>query len=194
MGYKKKAVDWITDDKGNHIPLDENGKIIKPEKQDSKKDCRITTVEKLRQLTKAKEYDKVENTTSDLDKLLGEEFKGVKGQDAVNKLLEEKRGYVKGAFHREDIGDIDLIWGSDSVGLKHIIQRREEQGINVEKFLSNLAEVVEKGEFRKKNDRGNFEFWYNGKMAIIAPEYHGNKLTFLLTAYKRSEKNYKAPQ
>lgn len=118
---------------------------------------------------------------------MGEEFKGVKGQDAVNKLLKEKRGHVKGAFHREDIGDIDLLWGSDSVGLKHIIQRREEQGIDVEEFLSNLADVVEKGEYKKRNERGNFEFWYKGKMAVIAPEYHGNKITYLVTAFKRKK-------
>lgn len=131
---------------------------------------------------------------SELTTLLGEEFKGYKGQDAVNKLLQEKRGHVRGAFHRDDMGDIDIFWGSDTVGLKHILQRREEQGINAEEFVSNLAEVVEKGEFKKRNDRGNFEFWYDGKMAVIAPEYHGNKITFVLTAYKRSKKNYKAPQ
>lgn len=151
------------------------------------KDGRKTTVEKLQELTKVKEYDKAENIPSDLDALLGEEFKGVKGQDAVNKLLKEKRGHVKGAFYREDIGDIDLFWGSDSVGLKHIIQRRDEQGINVDEFLSNLADVVEKGEFKKRNERGNFEFWYKGKMAIIAPEYHGNKITYLVTAFKRKK-------
>ena len=48
---------------------------------------------------------------SELTTLLGEEFKGYKGQEAVNKLLQEKRGHVKGAFHREDMGDIDLLWG-----------------------------------------------------------------------------------
>lgn len=122
---------------------------------------------------------------SELTTLLGEEFKGYKGQDAVNKLLQEKRGHVKGAFHRDDMGDIDLLWGSDSVGLKHILQRREEQGINTEEFVSNLAEVVERGEFYQKNNNGNFEYWYKGNMVVIAPEYHGNKITFVLTAFKR---------
>lgn len=122
---------------------------------------------------------------NELTTLLGEEFKGYKGQDAVNKLLQEKRGHVKGAFHREDMGDIDLFWGSDTVGLKHILQRREEQGINADEFVSNLAEVVERGEFYQKNNNGNFEYWYKGNMVVIAPEYHGNKITFVLTAFKR---------
>lgn len=124
----------------------------------------------------------------ELDRLLGEEFTGVKGQAAVNKLLNEKRGHVKGAFHRDDIGDIDLLWGNDRVGLCHILQRRNEQGINAENFIEALSEVVKKGEFQKKNERGNFEFWHNGKVVVIAPEYHGNKITYMLTAYKRTKK------
>ena len=122
---------------------------------------------------------------NELTILLGEEFKGYKAQDAVNKLLQEKRGHIKGAFHREDMGDIDIFWGSDTVGLKHILQRREEQGINAEEFVSKLAETIEKGEFYKKNNFGNFEYWYKGNMVVIAPEYHGNKITFVLTAFKR---------
>lgn len=120
----------------------------------------------------------------DISALLGEEFKGYKGQAAVNKLMREKKGHVKGAFHRDDIGDIDLLWGNDYLGLQHILQQREKQGIDGTEFVKDLAEVVEKGVFRRKSERGNFEFLYQGKMAIIAPEFHGNKITFLLTAYK----------
>ncbi len=124
----------------------------------------------------------------ELDALLGEEFKGVKGQAAVDKLLKEKRGHVKGAFHRDDIGDIDLFWGNDTVGLQHILKNREAQGINARSFINSLADVIEKGEFYQKSERGNFEFLHNGSMAIIAPEYHGNKITFVLTAYKTRKK------
>ena len=120
----------------------------------------------------------------DVSALLGAEYKGVKGQDAVNKLLREKQGHVKGAFHREDIGDIDLIWGDDTCGLQHIIKRREEQGINAREFVKDLAEVVEKGKYIRRNAKGNFELLHNGKMAVVAPELHGNKLTFLVTAFK----------
>ena len=124
----------------------------------------------------------------DITELLGEEFKGVKGQQAVDKLMQEKRGHVKGAFHREDIGDIDLIWGDDTCGLQHILSRREEQGINAREFVQDLAEVVEKGQYRRRNDRGNFEFLHGRKMAVISPELRGNKLTFLVTAFKTTIK------
>ncbi len=128
-----------------------------------------------------------------LEEVLGQEFEGYKGQAAVEKLMQEKHGHVKGAFHRDDIGDIDLLWGNDYLGLQHIIAHREEQGINVGEFLSDLAEVVDKGIFKKKNNRGNFEFVHDRKMVIIAPEYNGNKITYVLTAYKtRAQK--KPPQ
>lgn len=131
--------------------------------------------------------DKKENESSpqdELEELLGEEFKGYKGQAAIDKLLQEKRGYVKGAFHREDIGDIDLLWGNDFIGLRHIIKQREAQGINISDFMKDLSSVIEEGRFRKKTGRGDFEFVKDGKLAVIAIEYHGNKMQYLLTAYK----------
>lgn len=103
--------------------------------------------------------------------------------------MKEKRGHVKGAFRREDLGDIDLLWGDDTCGLQHIIKRREEQGINAKEFVQDPADVVEKGKYRKRNTKGNFELLHNGKMAVVAPELRGNKLTFLLTAFKTTIKN-----
>lgn len=139
-----------------------------------------------------KQSEKEKQISSELDNLLGKEYVGVKGQAAIDKLMQERQGHVKAAFHREDIGDIDLIWGSDSVGLQHIISRRKEQGINSTEFIKDLADVVNKGDFKRKNERGNFEIEYGRKIAVIAPEYHGNKITYLLTAYKTRKK--KPPQ
>ncbi len=134
------------------------------------------------------------NYTPELKHLLGEEFKGYKGQDAVDKLLKEKRGHVKGAFHRDDIGDIDLFWGNDHLGLQHIIKRREEQGINIHQFLSNIEEVVEEGSFLKKGNNGTFEFWNKGKSVIISPQYQGNKITYILTAFRKTLNKNRVPK
>jgi hypothetical protein len=60
----------------------------------------------------------------DVTEFLGEEFEGFKGQEAINKLLQEKRRQIPAAFHRDDIEDIALVWGNDDVGLAHIIKRR----------------------------------------------------------------------
>ena len=124
---------------------------------------------------------------------MGKEYKGYKGQAAIDKLMHEKQGHVKGAFHREDIGEIDLLWGNDNIGLKHIItQREKEKEGHVEEILNHLSTAIEKGEFKKRNDRGNFEFVYKVNNAqyktIIAPEYHNHKITYVLTAFRRGKK------
>jgi hypothetical protein len=125
------------------------------------------------------------DTPNDLSELLGKEHTDVKGQDAINKLLEEQNGHVKGAFERSDIGKIDLIWGNDELGLQHIIKRREDQGIDAKTFLSDLSEVIEKGYMKFNDETGNFEIWHNRKMAVVAPSFKNKKMTFLLTAFKR---------
>lgn len=172
----KEQIEWARKS-GKELPLNNDGSLDE------------VALRKMYDERKPTDSDKKDSVPTfgsqeELDALLGEEFKGVKGQAAINKLLKEKRGHVKGAFHRDDIGDIDLLWGNDYLGLKHIIQQREKQGISVADFTHDLSDVIEKGQFHQKSERGNFEFIHNGKMVVVAPEYHGNKITFVLTAYK----------
>ncbi|WRC82111.1 DUF3519 domain-containing protein [Helicobacter pylori] len=83
------------------------------------------------------------------------EFKG-DGLGAINKLLETKKGFVAGAFYKEGLGDIDLVWGNKDYGLEHILKRRIEsymkKGLEpkfAEQRALNLArmipEAIEKG-------------------------------------------------
>lgn len=149
------------------------------------------SMESLREKERLDYIEEKENASrmpEDITELMGAEFKGYKGQQAVDKLLQEKQGHIKAAFHREDIGDIDLIWGDEGCGLMHILMRREEQGIDTNDFVLDLTNVVENGEFQRKNEKGTFEFWHKGRIAVISPELRGNKLTFLLTAYKNRKK------
>lgn len=124
----------------------------------------------------------------DITSILGEEYTDVKGQGAIDKLLEEKRGYVRDAFTREGIGGIALVWGDDSLGLQHIVKRRTDQGIDVGSFMADLGEVIKSGRISKNPETGNFEILHKGKMAVISPELNGNKLIFLLTAFKTRKK------
>ncbi|MCQ2781029.1 hypothetical protein JT205_07660, partial [Helicobacter pylori] len=57
------------------------------------------------------------------------EFKN-DGLGAINKLLETKKGFVAGAFYKEGLGDIDLVWGNKDYGLEHILKRRESDAID----------------------------------------------------------------
>jgi phage-related protein (TIGR01555 family) len=118
----------------------------------------------------------------DIAALLGKEHTGVKGQAAVDLLMKEQNGHVKGAFERRDIGKIDLAWGDAGFGLKHILQRRADQGIAPHRFVADLAQVIEKGKLRMRED-GRYAIRHGNKTAIITPELRGQKMTLLLTAY-----------
>ncbi len=89
------------------------------------------------------------------------EFKN-DGLGAINKLLETKKGFVAGAFYKEGLGDIDLVWGtpktkdSNGYGLAHILERRisneMKKGLSeteAKEYASNIVksipEVLEKG-------------------------------------------------
>ncbi|WRE89496.1 DUF3519 domain-containing protein [Helicobacter pylori] len=89
------------------------------------------------------------------------EFKG-DGLGAINKLLETKKGFVAGAFYKQGLGDIDLVWGtpktkdSNGYGLAHIIERRTANKINqgaseaeakeyAFNIVKSIPEAIEKG-------------------------------------------------
>lgn len=126
-----------------------------------------------------------ESKPQEISSLLGKEYTGVKGQAAVEKLLREKQGYIKGAFHRDDIGDIALVWGNEKFGLQHIVKRRTEQGMDAVEFLSDLTDVVEQGRFAKTNGKGRYEVYQERKVAVIEPDKINGKITMLITAFKR---------
>lgn len=113
---------------------------------------------------------------------IGPEFKGVRRQAAIRKLMEERCGHVKGAFHRKDIGDIDLMWGDEKSGLCHIIKQRERQkNVSVDDFLAGLSDVIQNGDLLESPDK--YEIWYRKKMAIVTKTFHGAKgVSFVLTA------------
>ncbi|MGN0016206.1 MAG: hypothetical protein ACI37O_02570 [Candidatus Avelusimicrobium sp.] len=124
-----------------------------------------------------------------IKEFLGEEFKGVKGQAAVEKLLKEKRGHVKAAFTREDIGDIDLVWGDEEQGIAHLIKSRlDKNPYPPEDILNKLTETIENGVLRRGKS-GNFEIWHKGIMVIVRPDYFGEDIRFVITGFKQRGPN-----
>ena len=122
----------------------------------------------------------------DITDLLGEEIKGVHGRDAVEALIEKESGYVKNAFHRDEIGDIDLIWGDETFGLSHIIKRRLEEDEDVDDILENLSSLVNTGKVKRIKKEGQEERFIISKdiyRAIISTELKGNKIRYVLTAF-----------
>ncbi|MCQ2822708.1 DUF3519 domain-containing protein [Helicobacter pylori] len=133
------------------------------------------------------------------------EFKG-DGLGAINKLLETKKGFVAGAFHKEGLGDIDLVWGtpktkdSNGYGLAHILEKREKQykrlGLTNEQakertkeLLKQIPEVIEKG--IKDNDYiGHATIRHNG-IEVGLSSQKGNtplKNHYMITSFETDEK------
>ncbi|WP_238700509.1 DUF3519 domain-containing protein, partial [Helicobacter pylori] len=112
------------------------------------------------------------------------EFKG-DGLGAINKLLETKKGFVAGAFHKEGLGDIDLVWGNKDYGLEHILKRREKQaknkGLNeqqAKEYALNIAktipEAIDKGV--KVDNNGRIAIEYNGMRVGLNDKWDNQKL------------------
>ncbi|GAA7869225.1 hypothetical protein HpBT032_14240 [Helicobacter pylori] len=119
------------------------------------------------------------------------EFKG-DGLGAINKLLETKKGFVAGAFYKEGLGDIDLVWGmpktkdSDGYGLAHILERRisnemkkglseteaKEYALNI---VKSIPEVLEKGT-KGTDSLGRVFVDYGNKRVGLNNEWKNEKL------------------
>ncbi len=122
--------------------------------------------------------------SKEVQKLLGKEFKGVKGQHAINKIYKEQKGHVKAAFHRDVIGDIAIFWGDKSCGLKHIIEHRKDRNIDPKEFLKGLGKVIERGSIdTTREDTNRWILKYKGKKAIISKELRQDKFICVLTAF-----------
>lgn len=134
-----------------------------------------------------------------------ESEKGIKSE-ALNKLLETKKGFVAGAFYKEGLGDIDLVWGtpktkdSNGYGLAHILEKREKQykrlGLTNEQakertkeLLKQIPEVIEKG--IKDNDYiGHATIRHNG-IEVGLSSQKGNtplKNHYMITSFETDEK------
>ena len=150
-------------------------------KHDRDENGQFSTKSSSASASSSEEQKSLEFDAEKFRELIGPEFKGVRRQAAVRKLIEEKRGHVKGAFHRKEIGDIDLIWGNDDVGLCHIFKRRKAQGISPEDFAEDIAKIVQNGDICQSENK--YEIWYDKKMVVVTKTFFGKEVKFILTSF-----------
>ncbi|MDU9702327.1 putative barnase/colicin E5 family endoribonuclease, partial [Helicobacter pylori] len=106
--------------------------------------------------------------------------------------LETKKGFVAGAFHKEGLGDIDLVWGtpktkdSNGYGLVHILERRisnemkkglsekeaKEYALNI---VKSIPEVLQKGS-KGTDHLGRVFVDYGNKRVGLNNEWKNEKL------------------
>ena len=137
-------------------------------KHDRDENGQFSTKSSSASASSSEEQKSLEFDAEKFRELIGPEFKGVRRQAAVRKLIEEKRGHVKGAFHRKEIGDIDLIWGN-------------AQGISPEDFAEDIAKIVQNGDICQSENK--YEIWYDKKMVVVTKTFFGKEVKFILTSF-----------
>ncbi|WQX05888.1 DUF3519 domain-containing protein [Helicobacter pylori] len=123
------------------------------------------------------------------------EFKG-DGLGAINKLLETKKGFVEGAFYKEGLGDIDLVWGNKDYGLEHILKRREsdaiDKGMSKEEakkyaleIINNIPNIISNGKL-SKDDLGRLSIEFKNQRVGLNDSWKGETLNnrWVITSYE----------
>ncbi|WP_086297716.1 DUF3519 domain-containing protein [Campylobacter devanensis] len=124
------------------------------------------------------------------------------GQNAIKKLLTERQGQVAGAFHKDGLGDIDLVWGEFEVvkgeikgyGLSKIVEKHLKDFSSFDgdtaqqKMANGIAEIIEKGEIKiDNNSRTTIVYNKNDKVYKIGlkQNWQGNPTEnkWIVTAY-----------
>lgn len=132
------------------------------------------------------------------------EYSG-KGQEAINFLLDKKEGYVPDAITVAGYG-VDIPYGEPNsyksngkkkkgYGISHIIDERNEQGINGEEFVKNelipllKTKITEQIKADKKDSKPKALMVYTqDKEGVIMLDWKGKRNAWLLTGYYKVKK------
>ncbi|GAA8950483.1 DUF3519 domain-containing protein [Helicobacter pylori] len=128
------------------------------------------------------------------------EFNG-DGLGAINKLLETKKGFVAGAFYKEGLGDIDLVWGNKDYGLEHILKRRIEsyikKGLKPEfaeqralNLIRLIPEAIEKGKVGR-DIQGRLKIETKDILVALRDNWKGEPLKrrWVITGFEKKVRN-----
>ncbi len=129
------------------------------------------------------------------------QFKG-KVLQAVKFLVNHESGDLLGVFHRNDVGDIDMVWGNEGGGLCHILNKHinDKDFPTVKDLVSRIEDIINKGEVDERHSNAD-------KLVLVKDGYlvtirrnvreKGIKIAdknWVLTAYnKDAPTNTKAP-
>lgn len=129
------------------------------------------------------------------------QFKG-KVLQAVKFLVNHESGDLLGVFHRNDVGDIDMVWGNEGGGLCHILNKHinDKDFPTVKDLVSRIEDIINKGEVDERHSNAD-------KLVLVKDGYlvtirrnvreKGIKIAdknWVLTAYnKDAPANTKAP-
>jgi len=107
-----------------------------------------------------------------------------KPEEAIEKLLEQKQGFVPKATTKKGIGDIDFVWGDKGKGLQHIIERRNNEGLNGENFVREIPQVIEKSKVYNKTSHLDRKYIGDQKREIaVKTEWNKKPRNWIVSSY-----------
>ena len=119
------------------------------------------------------------------------------GRAAIQKIIKDRGGKITAAMHRDDVGDIDILWGyagdpannfQKGYGIAHILARRDMQHLNGELVAQMMPDVIMKGEKKRGISATKTEIHYGNYTAILSNDFNGKPVTnWLLTGFMKSE-------
>jgi len=117
-----------------------------------------------------------------------------KPEKAIEFLLKNKRGFVPNAMYKRGIGNIDFVWGDSKKGLQHIIQRRNNEGINGVEFIRQLPNNIRAGQIFKKNGHIDRNYILNNKTETsVKSKWNDKNRNWIVSAYNRKDSNKALP-
>ena len=119
-----------------------------------------------------------------------DQFKG-KAKEAFNFLAKHRSRDLLGVFHRDDTGDIDLIWGDENGGLCHILAKHVGKGRDFETeqdAFDKIEGILEKGRLIQDGPL-RYVVSKDGYRVAIRKDYDGVNKNWIVTAidYNRSK-------
>ena len=87
-------------------------------------------------------------------------------------MLKNKSGDLLGVFHRDDVGDIDLVWGdrNRNAGLDHIIEKHIERlkdFSSAEEAIQVIEDVINNGQIDEKKSKWDKVFIEKDGYAVV---------------------------
>ncbi len=106
-----------------------------------------------------------------------------KPAEAIQRLMKEKKGEVPAAWTHPQLGAIDLVWGNESGGLQHIIEKHVEKQKDLK--LEDLVEMIPKMALAGSDGR-TAQLLSATHRAAVRLDYDGEKKRWLVSAFERT--------
>lgn len=121
-----------------------------------------------------------------------------KPKEAIDFLLKERNGQVIGAIEREGLGKIDIIWGDERKGLRHIRKRHfieQNDFKSYEDIADRISDILKNGQIGKFYENGMKVNIYKGewkvtltKSVVYDEDDNFREKLWVLTSYNKDIK------